>query len=1161
MDDSRLLQPLADVRRRLRRIVVSRGLIRVLSAAVLIGLTCVVLDWFLWLPAAIRLTITLFVLVGAGFALWHLVARPWLRPIDLTEVAIKVQDQFPQFHRGLAGAVEFVQKGASGSAALAEQAVARAAEIAAGLRMHTALAGSLAPGHVLIAVFAVATTAVLGAAAPGWLHTGALRFADPLGQHEWPRRVEIRAITGDKVVAFGEGFTCEMAVIRGASERLRAAAVVRDESGRTSEVPLQRGTDGVYRWTFEGVTRSFTYWFRAGDATTGGHPSHVRLVVRPAVRSVELVLHPPPYASELAPTRHVLSDKAVQAMEGSRAIVEVATGKPIEPAPGSPAGAWLIGSDDGKELTLSPVPGNPRAFTGTLAIDQSATFHVHLVDGEGFANRDPQVYRIEMVRDRVPSVALLEPPPVLEATPIADVPLTASVEDDFGIAFLTLHAAVEQRQSPSTVDLMPATELTTGPGRVVGRTDYRWSLRPLELTPGQIVTYRLEAGDNFELAGRRHEPVSSRTGRLKIVSDAELAERLADRLHLLDGQVRQLWTQQETLRDELASVAEVASADAVLSEAAAESLLRVSGEQSRLAARTGQTGRQFADLSRMLELNGVDDPGGLVQTERFSERLGELADGPMTEASELAAKARLSDELQLRGEQLAAAGRSQHAASDALRELLAELDRWGNLQDVVRKTRETLDRQQQTTRQTARLTARTIGKRAAELSAEQLAELEAQAKTQDRLAGEVTDLVRKLPPLAEALRENDAASADALATAERTARSAAVADRMQAAADAIRANRGSSAGIEQLAAEKGLQDMLASLEDRRSRVLAELTKKLEEAEQVLLALIAEQGELLLANASSRSAADRQDRYTAQAGTQDLLKRRTQKLAGRLAGDFETAETSRLVRSAVPPMTRAALRLTEGQGPEAETDQHVALDALEAALDTLQEQRRKAEAEEAARSLLAFRQELVEIRDKQATIGQQVQAVADDVAADGVLSRLEARTVRRLAHEQESLKDETASLQARVAETVVYDWAIGLVVGGMGEAAGRLASRDLSAGTVEVLAEILAQLDQLIESLIEEGNPPEDEFASGGAGGGADPQHKPKGPVPTLAELRLLKMLQLDLNRRTKKLAADSESADVSEETLSGISDLGKRQKKIRELAEKMIERTWLHEVR
>lgn len=1151
----RLVDALTTVRRRLRFKLVVGGLIRLATVVALALIGGVALDWGLRLPGLVRLTLTLVLLIYAGILIWRRVALPLIRPVSLTEIAVRVQEHFPEFDRGLAGAVEFIQQGTHESPALAQRAIDRAAELVERVRLRSALAGRL-PWRVRITAGAAAlAVASLSIVATSWVQTGVIRFVDPLGPHEWPRRVVIRPDGGDQIIALGESVSCRMEVTRGNSRRLRPVVVTRDEQDREARVPLQRGRDGRYHHRFEGVTTPFSYWFEAGDATTRARPSRVRLVTRPAVRTCELSVRPPDYVQRDEPTRHVLDQRPVTVVEGSHMTVRVTTAAPLHTGePG--AGAWI--GIDGERVALRPV--DPTTWTFERDATATFAFTVQLndvVSGRAFENRDPAVYRIEVNMDRAPTVSLIEPSPVLEVTPDAEVSLIAIAEDDLGFGALALLADDGAGPLPP-IDLLPDSEESQTPEGVQRRCKYDWPLSPMGLSPGQIVTYVVEVTDNYVLDGRRHDPVRSREGRLKVISHAELTERVAEQLKFIGRRIEQARDEQAAIQTNLQDIAEVISEERPLESADVEALMQVGGEQQRLAAQTRRLAGRLAAVAQTLEQNRVNDRALLDQVGRLERTLQDVADGEMTAAAEQADRARTESEIGARREAIAAADESQRAALTALDDVLRELDQWNSLQDVVRKTRDLLDRQQRLRQQTARLTAETIGQQPQQLDEDARARLTANADAQQQLSGDVDELLQTLPQLADQVRNEDSASADALVAAEQSARSNLIADRMQTAANAIRGNRGAEAELEQRAIESGLSEMISGLESRQARMLAELQKKLEDAEQVLRELVETQRVLWEATTALPPDAT-PEAVRDLAPPQELLSRRTRNAARQLAGQREIALVGERVKEAVAPMQRAVDRLGEAARADAEPEQLAALDALSAALDMLLEAKEAAEREAAKQSLMELRDALVSIRDAQAGITDDVGAAVDAFSESGRLGRREIREVRKLATAQGDLIEDTAAVQKRVGSAIVYDYAISTLIEDMGSAADRLTGRDLSIETGEAFDDLVFQLDQLIAALIEEGAPPEDQFAEGGGAGGGQQGDK-RGPVPTLAELRLLRTLQAQINARTQRLARSIEETSMSEALLKRVEETGRRQERIRSLAEKMIEKTGLHEM-
>jgi hypothetical protein len=259
------------------------------------------------------------------------------------------------------------------------------------------------------------------------------------------------------------------------------------------------------------------------------------------------------------------------------------------------------------------------------------------------------------------------------------------------------------------------------------------------------------------------------------------------------------------------------------------------------------------------------------------------------------------------------------------------------------------------------------------------------------------------------------------------------------------------------------------------------------------------------------------------------------------------------------MQRAAEQLEEGYHGDAEPEQLAALDALNAALDLLLEAKETAEREAAKQSLMEFRDALVAIRDEQVKISEAVGKSVAEFAQTRRLGRRDIRTVRGLAARERELVDETATVKERVGSTVIYDYAMGALIQDMAQASDRLDGRELSAETGDAFDDLVVQLDALIAALVEEGAPPEDQFAEDGGGSGGS-QSQRKSPVPKLAELRLLRTLQEQLNVHTKRLAESIGGTPASESTLKRIEDMGRRQRQVRELAEQMIEKSGLHEI-
>jgi hypothetical protein len=154
----------------------------------------------------------------------------------------------------------------------------------------------------------------------------------------------------------------------------------------------------------------------------------------------------------------------------------------------------------------------------------------------------------------------------------------------------------------------------------------------------------------------------------------------------------------------------------------------------------------------------------------------------------------------------------------------------------------------------------------------------------------------------------------------------------------------------------------------------------------------------------------------------------------------------------------------------------------------------------------------------------------DRSRDGqeTLSRAQAARLFDLAREQKALQTEAQDLAARHASAEVIQMVLGMAASEMGRAGALLERRQTGAVTQEAEQNALARLGQLLAAF--EQDPPEKAQANTDSGGGqgGKPQASQRRAIRNMAQLKLLRVLQEDLNRRTReldKLASEAKSPD------------------------------------
>ncbi len=109
-----LLRQLAALRRRLRFVVLMRGIGWLFAIVLITGILGGYLDWLVHLPEIVRVFILSFALVGAGYVLLRYLLVPMLQRTDNLSLALQIEERFPSLNDSLASTVQFLEQSAGG---------------------------------------------------------------------------------------------------------------------------------------------------------------------------------------------------------------------------------------------------------------------------------------------------------------------------------------------------------------------------------------------------------------------------------------------------------------------------------------------------------------------------------------------------------------------------------------------------------------------------------------------------------------------------------------------------------------------------------------------------------------------------------------------------------------------------------------------------------------------------------------------------------------------------------------------------------------------------------------------------------------------------------------------------------------------------------------
>ena len=843
-----------------------------------------------------------------------------------------------------------------------------------------------------------------------------------------------------------------------------------------------------------------------------------------------------------------------------------------------------------------------------MVLTRDRRFHIRLVDEYGFAGQEGPEYTLLARPDAPPRVVIEQPGTVTGVTLGGTVPLIIRAEDDFGITDMTLRARRLTGEPLLTLPFGESLRIESSIEGVVASVTHEWKLSDLPLTPGDIVVYDVQATDNFISDAGTGQTAQSATLRLKIISAAEFDDRVRDDVrHLAEG-IRKVLLDQQAVRDltesllkdmgdhdvgdRLSSRSAGATGGLPTSALVAPAAGRLSDRQQRLAQRVSQFGDRTLRIVERLELNTLPgQPRGprdrRENLEALADQLNTTAWGPMSDAAaSLSVAGRASADPRMAvtdpvpdagatgglstsvlfpdDAPIATALHEEQEAIGRLNEILQTIEKWGSFRELLATVRNLIDRQEDVLRRTRELGARTLGRSVDDLNSSDRQNLRAVQRRQERLADETRQATASLERLGETGADENEDRLESrshtdepqrLGDALRTARAAEISERMDQAAVALGDNRTAAAALAEAAAQTGLQNVLQALLQRQQLELEALYREMERAADAVARLLQQQTDLHHGTQEVSNLGDDSDTLRLLADTQHRLQRNTSQLAAELTTVPETYSPAQLVSRAADAMSLAETALTttsvsKAAASAAEPRQHEAIVSLQGALNELETAAQRAREEQFLSSLVRVINELRSIRDGQESINGQTVMLVETIAERGALGRADNRRAALLAHREEGLRVACTDSDWRVILEVVpvFDYVLESIADDMGGIRDALSERRLDEPLVDLEQSVIRRLTQLIGAVDDTlALPPPDEFADGQSGASGGSSSGDQRPIPHVAELMVLRAMQMDLNRRTSALAGTMNPQQADEAQLDSARRLGLEQEQLRAL--------------
>jgi hypothetical protein len=587
---------------------------------------------------------------------------------------------------------------------------------------------------------------------------------------------------------------------------------------------------------------------------------------------------------------------------------------------------------------------------------------------------------------------------------------------------------------------------------------------------------------------------------------------------------------------------------------------------------------EIARLEQLLKENKVPPSSVHARLQLLKRELGRLADGPLSkiEGQLFQARQDLEDRANAKPpapkekNELAKAHDNQKEVKRTLDDLLGALEKWAGLNEFKAELRTILTEQQELKQETEKIRDQFGAGNKLTPEAEQ--DVQRIASQQKALAGRLEALLRKMERASEDLQQKDPNTSKLLAATAKTGRDLGVVGEMEETSrdhllnrfrkdpgEILKKQGGPNANQQQkldpqlnnavrnmIESTKSLELIIEALEEPREGQLEAFVKGQKEdkkqAPGKLDDLIDRLEKLQKRIEKAGQIADPREREAALeklAGEERALQAEVQKKARELAL-LQVPQAAKNLKDAAQKLGQAAEKLEKGQNPgDINKD-------VKKQIEVAKERTEEELAREIQSRLIDRLRGLKERQDAALVESARLHKLVlqHNTWAKTVLTSLD-----NLSLDQQGLSKDTASVRKKVPGAVVFDMVLEKAVQSMDAAEKVMADRSLRAQrrikavkqapfTKEELAEEqrldqLAQrhqrdaskrLERLLENLkenlaqaqkdAEEGN----NGGGGGGGGGGGAKARPVDGIPQLAQLKVLREEQQDINRRTLEFA-------------------------------------------
>lgn len=308
------------------------------------------------------------------------------------------------------------------------------------------------------------------------------------------------------------------------------------------------------------------------------------------------------------------------------------------------------------------------SFTGGTDVTASDRYALVLTSSDGVTHADPPRYVVVAVPDSPPELTVTAPGTDTSLDRTMRLGLQAEAVDDFGVSKFVLRYSKEEGSQPAAVVMASHRRATP-----VAQVAYSWDLGPLDLFPGESVSYYVEAWDNDTVSGPKFSV--SPTYRVRFPAMEELFDELAASQQSQSDALASISEEQQAVKDVVDTIVDKLRKEQELTLRDRKDLEQAAQRQADIEQRREELAREVAKELDAAQRNDLMNPETLSKVAEMQRLLDEVASEQLKEALKKLQETLQSTELGEQRRKLMEASFDQEAFRQRIEQMIDMLEK------------------------------------------------------------------------------------------------------------------------------------------------------------------------------------------------------------------------------------------------------------------------------------------------------------------------------------------------------------------------------------------------------------------------------------------------------------------------------------------------------